>query len=90
MIEFIVDEWSVRATAAPSYSKDRERRQKEEKRNAESLKKQIERHCDDYEYVQLDCEGHHECTFCGSTVADKTDYQCCEESIAEHDKENDE
>jgi hypothetical protein len=54
-------------------------------RKAESLRDEIKRHCDEFEDLEIDNEGHYECSFCGYHCVDKTDYECCEDSIAEHE-----
>lgn len=54
-------------------------------RKAELLRDEIRRHCDEFEDLEIDNEGHYECSFCGYNSADKDDYECCEDSIAEHE-----
>lgn len=48
------------------------------------LIKSIKRHCD-YDSVSFVIEREYQCEFCGSKVADATDYMCCEESVKEHE-----
>lgn len=55
-------------------------------KNAKVLQNEIKRHCDDYSDLETDVECHYECSFCGSQVVDKDDYECCNESITEREQ----
>jgi hypothetical protein len=52
----------------------------------DSVMREIKRHCDDIEWVGQEYETHYECSFCRSEVVSKDDYECCDESIDEHNK----
>jgi hypothetical protein len=87
MIKKVIDEVYVRADVdSREYDWETDEERVERMRNeAQSLKKDIDRHCDST-YVQIDYESHWECSFCGCEMAAEDDYECCYESVEEHNK----
>ncbi len=84
MIEWKTEIWFVKAYAEEPWStrgKSKEKIVKMRRRKAEELMAEIKRHCDNYTDLEIDLEGHYECTFCGATVATKDDIECCDESV---------
>lgn len=88
MINYKIDQWFVRVEPAKStriWLSGPKTQEEQDKRTCQDIKESIERHIDDYSDVVIDNDGHYECSFCGYTNADKDDYECCEDSIAEHE-----
>lgn len=86
MIEWTTEKFFVKAyPEAPWRIAGRTKKQITEsyRKAANALLKEIDRHCD-ADSLELDVEGYYSCSFCGSKVADKNDYECCEESVEEH------
>lgn len=95
MIKRIVDNVFVKADAERPYLNMLSRKEgiivgdenhKSWLRAAKILQEEIKRHCDNHSGLEVDAECHYECSFCGSQVVDKDDYECCDESITEHDQ----
>lgn len=87
MRNYIVDSVFIKVTVSDfwiSLNKTAEQKRDSLFRKAKSLKESIERHCDDFESVDIDNEGHYECSFCHYYNASKDDYECCDESVKEH------
>jgi len=85
-------EWTTRAFFVKAYpeawwriiGKTKEQITESYRKAANDLLKEIDRHCDP-DRLELDVEGYYSCSFCGSEVANKDDYECCEKSIEEHE-----
>jgi len=46
----------------------------------------IKRHVDGVSCMTIDCDTHWECEFCGSdNHQNKTEYECCDEALDEHE-----
>ena len=89
MIKQVIDRYYVKAVAKEPWPLSSELTEKEviHKRiqMVKDLEDEIKRHCDSFSSVTYDLDYHWECTFCGREMAHKKDYECCEESVAEHD-----
>lgn len=90
MIKYKVDKFFVRVEPAEFTDMllGRPQTKEEEARTAcNRLIRDIKRHIDDVDTVSLEYDGHYECSFCGCTVVNKDDYECCDESIKERESE---
>ncbi len=87
MIKYIVDEVFVKASVdARNYgNRSQENYEAQMFSDAKTLMAEIKRHCDYYD-LAVSNHGHYKCTFCGYESADKDDYECCDESIDEHEE----
>ena len=52
-------------------------------RDAKNLRQEIKRHCDAHD-LDIEIESHWECEFCGSSMADENEYECCGKSVMEY------
>lgn len=90
MIKCITDSFFVKAYVEKPYltrGKTDEQVLDLWRRQTKALRDEIKRHCDSFESLEIEADGHYECTFCSSRVADKSDYECCDASIEEHNEE---
>lgn len=90
MIKFKVESFHLKVDISePFIPKDvtEEERIEKMRRYANLVKAEIERHCDDIEYVSIEPNGHYECSFCGYHNVDKDDFECCDYSVEEHKAE---
>lgn len=81
----IIDDWYVRVEPIPTGLKKNYSDIEYIKKACEALIPEIKRHTD-AGYISLESDSHWECEFCGSEMASKDDYGCCDKSEEEHEK----
>lgn len=52
----------------------------------EKIKRQIARHVDNYANIEIVHDTEYFCEFCGGLVVDETDWECCDASVEEHER----
>ena len=53
---------------------------------AQKAMDEVKRRCDSFIDFEIDIRGKCVCTFCKYEAVNSEDYECCEESIAEHER----